>query len=667
MFLLNKFRHSVIAAFLVTAGLFLMPAAHSDSTLSQYSNIVIADDSPAYVQAAARDLQLHLTKITGKEMPLVTGKANAGEGKHFYVGSGLWSEQDARVTKLGSEGYLMAQVADGLLLTGAGPNTLKTTGVGHAVSLFLEKYCGVRWLWPGAGGTVFPDKDATKIVIGNLDVSSEPALRRRKLWYAYDKYYTPQARDELDVWFQRTRQGDQLRANFGHAWASIIPAKTYFEAHPDWFALVDGKRVQVQLCTSTPALRDEFFKRLLELPGNQKLDILSVSANDGYGFCECPLCRAKGDINDAYWDFVNDIATRVSKARPELGVGTLAYTFSRKPPAKIGKLPSNVNLSMTAYSTQLLRPEGQADYDTFLAGWKTKGIKIVMREYWGAHYWLDLPVLYGPEIGREITQTYQAGMVGAYGECGKNFSTQAPNTYLLTHMLWEPESDPQHWLDEFYAAFGPAGDPVKKYFETYQNAVAKTWRERKYGGTYVETVASFPVMFSPEVIKQAGEHLTEADKLAGNDGALKERLAFLRVGYDYTALMAELLGLYDKLGRSGFPLEAFEWEATARASRKHLNSSSFSEGREFFQTRQKIPFTYTLAEKDAWLERAWELGQKRIALLNANRQNQALDEGLYAITLENKMREWQQTIGNFLGKSPDEIIPLEYTKPATKS
>ncbi len=629
-------------------------ASHAATSLDQFRDIVVASNAPADKNAAL-DLQYHLQKIAGREIPIVEAKnpIQIGAGLHFLVGNGLVPAENPTIEKLAPEGWLLRSVPGGLLLAGNG------AGVSHAVSLFLEENCNVRWLWPGASGEVVPP--SRQLQIPDLNSQGAPALRRRNVTGGYTQFWLPQTRAELVRWKNHARLGDQLSANFGHSWATLIPAKTYFEPHPEWFGEVNGKRIPAQLCTSNPALRDEFTKRLLSLPANQKLDIVSVSANDGYGFCECELCRAKGDTNDAYWDFVNDIAGRVKKERPGLGIGTFAYTYSRQPPKKIARLPDNVYLSMTTYATDFMRPGGLEEYKAFTDAWKSKGVKIVMREYWGMHYWLDLPVIYPDEIATSLQLAQDAGMIGAYGETGKNFSTEAPNYYVLTHLLWNPKADPQKTLDQFYAAFGPAGSEVRAYYQTFSDSLHKTWASRKMDGSYVRTVTSYGEMFGPGVVAQAKTHLDAADKLAGTP-EVKSRLAFLRVGLEYTSVMGELLGIYDKLGRTGFPLDAFEWEATVMGKRAVIRSPDISDGRDFFDERLAQPFSYTLAQKDEWLKRAWDLGQKRIEILNANRDNFALDEGLYALTLEYHIRPWHQTVGKFLGKPESDILPLQYER-----
>jgi len=53
----------------------------------------------------------------------------------------------------------------------------------------------------------------------------------------------------------------------------------------------DGKHAN-QLCTSNPDLIAEFARRVREYLDTHDVDVLSISPNDGSGFCECENCRA---------------------------------------------------------------------------------------------------------------------------------------------------------------------------------------------------------------------------------------------------------------------------------------------------------------------------------------------------------------------------------------
>lgn len=626
----------------------LFPCRLSAETvpLANFQAVVISEDASPSVRSAAEDLAYHLRKISGRPFPVVSKK----QERSILVGPEFAPDQKTAA----KEQAVISIAPETIVLSGDEQGTI------HAVSLFLEEFCGVRWLWPGESGEVIPFQPDLALKRG---VHSEtPRLQRRKLDFGYRRFWSDQQKAAFQLWQRRTRQADQLNAAFGHSWSHIIPPDRYFSSHPEWFAEVAGKRNPAQLCISHPELRDEFFKNFLSNLDAKNLDVASVSANDGYGFCECRLCREKGSTGDAYWDFVQDMAMRLQKARPGKGVGSFAYTVGREPPEKIERFPDNVFLSMTTYSTQLNLPEGQADYQRFVRGWKAKGVNIVMREYWGTHYWMDMPVLYSTCIGEALEMALEAGMIGAYGECGKNFSTMALNYYVLTHLLWKPGRDIRGIEEDFYAAFGPAQDAVREYHRVLQEATAEGWRKFGLKVSYSQVIRTLPRIYSSEVLQNAETELKKAE-LAAKGTDAEGRVAFLRQGLAYTQLMTELLGLYEKIGRTGFPLEFFEWQSTVRSRRALLKTIDITEGREEYEQRLEEPFPYTLDDLDRWLARAWELGENRVKMLNASRESPALDEGLYAQALESKVRQWHQVIGHYLGKAPEDYTPLEYTHP----
>jgi hypothetical protein len=66
-------------------------------------------------------------------------------------------------------------------------------------------------------------------------------------------------------------------------------------------------------------------------------------------------------------------------------------------------------------------------------------------------------------------------------------------------------------------------------------------------------VNSYHEMFDAQVLAAAKAHLDAAGQVAAGDPDLQSRIAFIRHGYDYTALMVELLDLYEKAGAQRFP------------------------------------------------------------------------------------------------------------------
>jgi hypothetical protein len=77
-----------------------------------------------------------------------------------------------------------------------------------------------------------------------------------------------------------------------HTMFSLVPPEKYFELHPEYYALMDGKRVKTQLCLSNAEVLaitiEELGKRMKEKP--DKI-YWSVSQMDTFGACECDGCK----------------------------------------------------------------------------------------------------------------------------------------------------------------------------------------------------------------------------------------------------------------------------------------------------------------------------------------------------------------------------------------
>jgi len=84
-----------------------------------------------------------------------------------------------------------------------------------------------------------------------------------------------------------------------HTFFKLVPAEKYAKEHPEYYALIDGKRIPStdtytgQLCLTNPdVLRisnpdgDEVDRRTAERK------IFSVSANDIHKGCECEKCKS---------------------------------------------------------------------------------------------------------------------------------------------------------------------------------------------------------------------------------------------------------------------------------------------------------------------------------------------------------------------------------------
>jgi hypothetical protein len=137
---------------------------------------------------------------------------------------------------------------------------------------------------------------------------------------------------------------------------SLVPPDQYFNDHPEYYALMAGKRSKTQLCLTNPddlkIVIEELGKRMREKP---QAKYWSVSQMDTYGYCECDQCKAinerEGSPSGSLIEFVN----KVAQAFPDKIISTLAYQYSRSAP-KFVKPASNVNIMLCTIECDRNRP-----------------------------------------------------------------------------------------------------------------------------------------------------------------------------------------------------------------------------------------------------------------------------------------------------------------------
>ena len=118
-----------------------------------------------------------------------------------------------------------------------------------------------------------------------LSVRQKPRFIIRSVSLGYPRYHLDAFKEDARQWSRRNRLGWVPSAFFGHSWYYAFDLKNNksFEQHPEWFALVNGKRRPPQLCTTNPQVLD----RMVEYVLSSKYDICSISPSDGGGFCQC--------------------------------------------------------------------------------------------------------------------------------------------------------------------------------------------------------------------------------------------------------------------------------------------------------------------------------------------------------------------------------------------
>jgi hypothetical protein len=121
-----------------------------------------------------------------------------------------------------------------------------------------------------------------------------------------------------------------------------VDPKKYYQEHPEYFALVNGKRVSNlgQLCLSNPDVIKIATENVLRwFKEDSRVHSMGVIQNDVNNYCECDACKALeqkyGNAHSApIINLCNNIAQKLKDEYPDQPkyIHTIAYTYSLIPP-----------------------------------------------------------------------------------------------------------------------------------------------------------------------------------------------------------------------------------------------------------------------------------------------------------------------------------------------
>ncbi|HOX37604.1 MAG TPA: DUF4838 domain-containing protein [Candidatus Brocadiia bacterium] len=310
------------------------------------ASIITARNPTPSARLAALEIQFHLMRITGAELPIRTDAENVS-GTRILVG-----DSDAAL-KLGFKGmdfapqeYLVAFRPDCVILIGrdwqdteanrkeqgrtttdeslqdlrhridywkavglpdrsAGemelPGIHDDQGTCYAAYDFLERVCGVRWYGPSDINIVFPDKKTLQVA--GADVRRSPALKHRSAlaggsWPFMRGQWGDYTRDQVCLYWRRMKMG-------GERWAgnhtihrstiqNVLNDPEYQAQNPA------GKGSQLcytneKLVARVAQMARDYFDGKGELPVGWKAmgDYFAIVPDDNRNLC---LCRKCGEL-----------------------------------------------------------------------------------------------------------------------------------------------------------------------------------------------------------------------------------------------------------------------------------------------------------------------------------------------------------------------------------
>jgi len=446
-------------------------------------SVVVASNASERTRVAAAELAEYLGRITGARFNVESGDGSTGlaVGSHTDFPALKLDALFERGNPFRLDDYLLRTHARGAWLIGAGENAAHL-----AVWDFLH-HLGYRLYFPTDTWEVIPRKPN---LTATLDQLERPHFVTRQAPRG-----APHGDRKLqERWEVRNRIASSFTLSTGHAYGAIIKAnKKTFEAHPEYYALVNGSRVpgthgNTKVCVSNPGLRKLFVDHAVNTmranPGSQSI---SMDPSDGGNWCECEACRAFGSVTDRALTLANEVAAAIN----QLGLGAKyvgIYAYNQHSPPPSIRVHPNVVVSI---ATSFIR--GGFTVEKLVEGWQVKGATIGIREYHDVFTWShDLPrKARGGDLAylaRTIPYFYRHGARFMNSENSDSWGANGLGYWITPRLLWNTglaENVDTLVNDFLNHAFPKAQAPMREFYQllnmdkstrTKQDVVARMYR-----------------------------------------------------------------------------------------------------------------------------------------------------------------------------------------------
>ncbi|MCX6922348.1 MAG: DUF4838 domain-containing protein [Verrucomicrobia bacterium] len=526
----------------------LAQSAAAELTLAQEGaseyRIVISATASETEKRAASELQSFLKQISRAELPIIpdteprtTNEIILGNNRHL---SGLGAPIE--VPALGEEGFVIRTIGSQLVIAG-GP----VRGTLYGVYSFLEDYLGCHWL----SSTVSVSPTKARVVVGAIDDIQVPVVGYREVYYSDAMEPRFAERNKLNGNASIIENGKMTRerhrgwGTWCHTFGVHVPAKKYFKEHPEYFALVDGKRrPDTQLCLTQPEVFRLVVADLKERMSKQpETRYWSVSQNDTGGYCQCPDCQAidarEGTPMGSLLEFIN----RVAAEFPDKTISTLSYQYSRRPPKTL-RPASNVLIMLCSIECDrrqsIAIEPSSASFRADVEGWSKISNNVFIWDYvvQFSHLVSPFPNLRVLQPDMQFFVRHHAKGVFAQGNREVQGEFAELRAYVLAKLMWNPACNVDRVIDEFLQGYyGPAAKPIRQYIDLMHDALEQSGAPLQIFGDPAKHRQGY---LSSELLGRYNAFFDEAERLAANDRDVLLRVQAARIPLLYARLQLRI-------------------------------------------------------------------------------------------------------------------------------
>ena len=515
-----------------------------DNRLTDYV-IVIAEGATEAQRYAATELAGYTARITGAVLPVVSDAMDAQE-KEIVIG-----RTNRPGTPCGdglkNDGYILKAEGNRLFILGENDR-----GTLYGVYGLLEDYLGCRFLTP----EVEKIPRRADLILPELDVMRIPPLEYREtFWHGPETNPLFAVKRGLNGsifnnYPEKVGGGIQYYY-FGHSFFEHVSPEEYFDEHPEYFSMVDGKRIreQTQLCLTNPDVLEITKKKLRQnIIDHPEAKIFSIAQMDWYNPCQCPECARvdaeEGAHSGTLIRFINACAASIAEEFPDVVIDTFAYQYTRQAP-KTHPLP-NVCVRICSIECCFTHPLGEcnetasfkdrtvagATFQADMDNWKAISPRMFVWDYTTnyKHYLAPFPNFHVLKdnvryfVDHHVTGLFEQGNAEtASGEFGEL------RAYVISKLMWNLDLDVEQAMEEFMTGYyGMAAAPLARYIRLLRDSMLER-------GLHVGIYHNPDQYIPDELIPQMDALFDEAEALA-DDAEVLDRVRKSRLQVRYVKL-----------------------------------------------------------------------------------------------------------------------------------
>ncbi|MFH0795952.1 MAG: DUF4838 domain-containing protein [Candidatus Omnitrophota bacterium] len=444
--------------------------------------IIIPVDANSSVQNSAHLLSRYILLSTRAKIPVERENVTlAPDIIKLHLGYTAYvNALHLGIEKIDADGFIIAfPDARNVVICGA-----SEWGTEFAVYEFLERYLGIRWLFPGDLGEYIPEHKTLRIPAD--EVRQEPAFFSRSF---------SGLGAQGETWARRNRMHNRVKFSENLLW--LFPPEKYTKTHPEFFPIISGERYLParnnvhgwQPCFFAEGIVEEAINNICEYFANHpEATSYSLGVNDLGGHCECEKCLARvpgkknilgmKNYSDIYYEWCNAVVEGVLKQYPDKYFGLLAYSEAFEPPANV-KLNSHIIPYMTYERLKWADKEIEEEGHKLTKEW-TKAVSTLG--------WYDY--IYGRPCKNYLVPRVWFHKMADYYRFGYEHQVrylyaeaypaedwrEGPKLYLSLKLQWNPYLDVDETLMEWYKC--AVGKDAAPYLSNYFAFWEKFWTER---------------------------------------------------------------------------------------------------------------------------------------------------------------------------------------------